>query len=399
LERVSAFNMLTATAISRVPMQRIGLLLSKSPDWLARLFGERALTLQFKELNFLHTARWVNVGRFPRVTADQPRERRSPRWMLFCANFNGDWDAYFGAFMEGMGEGVYDLWGQCVGYPGFPAADTAYELIAWLRGRAPISQHFYAAYPQATTDDVRSALRVHREVSSVALDLRARPVTGESSRHVEETFDALAVRIQHCLGEIGPPPDAPPPPTLPDGTIRGVVTLFPVLPGDEQALMAAIEALPAGTDSPFRRVAGTHFARLAVLCRDEAGRHPRETIELRNSYLLFAADFDESGSSRGAEQRFFEAVYRVITDDVRSVWAHCWGFDAVEDARQFGVLARRCRCKVLREFVDYPDASLRSVLTALVSQRRLVPLVGSRRRGGPVTAEEILSFLDERAAG
>jgi len=54
---------------------------------------------------------------------------------------------------------------------------------------------------------------------------------------------------------------------------------------------------------------------------------------------------------------------------------------------------------VLHEFVDYPDESLRSVLTALRSQRGFLDLVQRRTAGRTITASDVLKFLGHPPAG
>jgi hypothetical protein len=398
--RVSAVNLITATRIHRVPVQRLGFTLSRAPDWFARKFDEQGLERQFKTLNFLHTARWVRLGRFRHFVAHQPRERLSPRWVLFTANFNGDWAPYFGAFMEAMAEGVYDIWGQSIDYPGFPAPDTANELRDWLATRLPSTQHYYAAYPHATTNDVRSAARVRRDVCSLAIDLQTRQGAARDEIAVTRAFDDVTRGVRHCLGPIDPPwPALVAPSTVLDGTIRGVVAVFPVLPDHEVALRADLEALPVCVESPFRKVPGTHFARLALLHRSEVGRHPKTQLSLRNSYLLFAADYDGHGPTRTSTEHYFRMLYRTIPDDARAVWRHCAGFEYADTDGEFAELATRGRCPVLREFVDYPEESLRSVLTALGSQRRFVELVQRRSSGGMIDAQDVLEFLSHPPSG
>ena len=176
--------------------------------------------------------------------------------------------------------------------------------------------------------------------------------------------------------------------------------MFPVLPDHEQALKAEIEAWPTDVGSPMRNVPGTHYARLAILHRSEIGRHPTTELALRNSHLLFTADFDGRGPTRESVERFFRAVHRSIPDEVRAVWQeHCAGFEYADTDSEFAKLATRGRCRVLREFVDYPEESLRSVLTALRSQRRFVDLVQRRTAGGTITASDVLEFLEHSPSG
>jgi hypothetical protein len=390
--------LITATRLPRVPLQRFGFLLSRSPNWLARIFDEQALRLWFKTFNFLHTARWVSLGRFPYVAREQPREPLGgPRWVLYIANYDGAWDPYFGAFMEAMGEGVYDIWGQSIGYPGFPAAGTANDLRAWLQTRLPENQHYYAAYPWATANDVRAALRVRREVLSVALELRARPdVTGSTDASL--MFDDLVRRIRDCLGPIEPqrwPPPEDLPVILPDGGLGSYVAVFPLQQGCEERVRAEIKALPPGNDSPFRRVPGVHFARLALLDRTEIGSFPNESdnVTLRNSYLLFAADFDGLSSGPSAGMEFVGSVFDSMPEQVSSIWQHCWGFEHEKGRDSFLDLASRCRCPTLNKFLDCPAESLGSVLAALAAHESVVMLARRRSRGDSILAEDLIDFL------
>ena len=243
--RINPVNLVTATRLLRVPTQRLGFLLSKLPEWLARPFDELSLERQLKTLNFLHTTRWVDVGRFPRVTRDLRRERFGIRWVLYTGNFDGQWEPYFGAFMEAMGEGVYDVWGQSVDYPKFPAPRTANALEDWLVTRIPPSQHYYVAYPHVTTNDIRCALRVRREVCSLAVELATRHGGACSTEVVTRAFDEITARVRHCLQPIDFPAWRQPP-TLADGSIGGIVAIFPLRPGHEPFLRQAIEQLPSG---------------------------------------------------------------------------------------------------------------------------------------------------------
>jgi hypothetical protein len=407
--RVFSVNLITATRLWGVPSQRVGFLLSRSPDWLSRLFDEPSLEDYFKTFNFLHTARWMALGRFPHLSPDQPREAISTRWVLFMANFDGDWDAYFPVFMEAMGEGVYDIWGRSVGYPGFPAPGRAYRLVDWLDTRIVPSQHYYAAYPHATANDVRTASRVRRELRSAALDLRQERVP--EGTDVGPRLDDLARRLRQCLGPVGRPAAGwVAPPTSTEGSIEAVVAVFPVLPGHEEEVRGATAAFGDGPSSPFFRIPGTHFARMVLLHRDEVGLYPdgaerdglasggRPNVvlrdRLRNSYLVVAADFDGVGDPRAASERFFQTLYRSDPAAVESVWSHCWGYATVNDEREFSDLAWRCRRPILREYLDYGDESLASVLAALSGHAGFVELVAQRGRSEAVAARHLLNRLD-----
>ena len=122
-------------------------------------------------------------------------------------------------------------------------------------------------------------------------------------------------------------------------------------------------------------------------------------MTLRNSYLLFTADFDGVGSARERGGRYFRAMFRGMPKEVQKVWTHCDGFENVDDEGRFVDAAVRCRCRNLREFIDYPEESLSSVLTALGSQRAMVDLVGCRGQGRSIESGQVLAFLDHQPVG
>ena len=147
------------------------------------------------------------------------------------------------------------------------------------------------------------------------------------------------------------------------------VAVAPIVPGRERDVVARIERLPAGGKSPFRNVEGTHFARLAVLDRRTASFHPRRAIELRHSWLLFAADFDghfgvrepaERRMHRDEVNRYMSAVDTV--PELRHVWRDCIGFHRARP------LAELIEPNVIRRFVlflDHGDTTLRDIDEAL----------------------------------
>ncbi len=409
--RITSVNLVTATPLRGRPAQRLGFVLSKSQQWLplSAMFDEPSLAVYFKTFNFLHSARWLSLGRFPRVTQDQPKEPLSPRWTLFMANFDGDWDAYFATFMQAMGEGVYDIWGQSVEYPGFPARGRAYQLVDWLNTRIVPSQHYYAAYPLTTANDVRAAARVRRELLSAALDLRVAGTDPDCD--VSPLFDDLVRSLRQCLGPVGTRPGGwPDPPAPRDGHMEGVCSVFPVLPGHEDLVEAAAGALGPGPASPFSRLPGTHFARILLIHRQRVGCYPDprrpkmeapltgqpalvEMNRLANSYLVVAADVDGGGDRRATSDRFFRALHLVGDGAVHSIFSHCFGFATVNDERDFADLAWRGRRPLRREYMDHADESLRSVLAALAGHAPFVEMVRYRNQGGVVTAGDLLATL------
>ena len=148
--------------------------------------------------------------------------------------------------------------------------------------------------------------------------------------------------------------------------------------------------------SPFRRVPGTHFARLAVLDRQTAPFHPRQAVTMRNSWLLLAVDFDGEFTDEERRARRMESgeVRRYLRSvdhepELRNAWRDCFGFKpnvALEDLLEPSVVERF----VL--FRDHGDTTLAEIVPALELKRSFMSLLGS---GELETAEHIEQFLAE----
>jgi hypothetical protein len=106
-----------------------------------------------------------------------------------------------------------------------------------------------------------------------------------------------------------------------------LVVMAPLKDGREEQLLATLGAMPTGQQSPFARVASTHFARwlliAALLGPDGEPTGPAQP------YLLFTADFDDS------LDRWAAAVAGVIGPDVDRVFDHCHGYPGTSDAQPF----------------------------------------------------------------
>ena len=368
--------------------------MTRRPAWITRGFaGREPGGLTLKRLNILHSATWLRAGRFPAIEGCPPETHP---WVLFCSNFAGPWDPYRQAFLDVQGKGVRTMWGTSIGFPKFPGRGSRYELEDWVQYRLPQTDHYYRAYPGLSPNDVRSAVRLAKEVEALAFSWQAARCE-DDGQALRCTFERLVTRVQDCLG--GVPDEAlrvKPTLGLPTATgMSNFVSLMPILPGRERRVRAKAQALGSDT-SPFRAVPGTHFARLAVLDRRTAAFHPRQTVTMRNSWLLFAVDFDgefadEEPAARrmngGEIRRYLRAV-----DDVpvlRDMWCDCFGFRshaALEDLLEPSVIERF----VL--FRDHGDTTLAEIISALKLKQRFVCLLGNRQLK---TADQIERYLAE----
>jgi hypothetical protein len=173
------------------------------PTWLFKSRLEGLL-----ELSFIHFARWVIVpkGGLPRLSEEQPREHLAYDYLYFASNYNGQWDHYIDAFSDVVAGGLDGMWHGSVNW--VPATYVA-GLKRWVRwhqikrGIVP-TDHYYCAYPHATTTDIKGALQL-----CDALVVFQKECAAQSPDETDDAFMArfhsLLIRVQHCLGSSGPP--------------------------------------------------------------------------------------------------------------------------------------------------------------------------------------------------
>ena len=173
---------------------------------------------------------------------------------------------------------------------------------------------------------------------------------------------------------------------------------MPIRPGLVDATVRRLEALPR-RDSPFSRVPGTHFARLAVIDRTVAGRHPNVDVPLKHSWLLFVADFDgrftdvEGRRARPPASESARYLCQVLAEPaLSSIWDDCYGFD--RPARRMDALHASIVARAVF-FRDYPGSTLADVLDALDVQARLMSWLANANL---TDAAAIGHFLDDLIA-
>ena len=125
-----------------------------------------------KQLSFIHFARWVSVGRndFPHLSETQPREDLKYDYLLFFSNFNGTWNQYIDAFSSVLYVGLNAIWFWSKKYPGSRPVTAFKRYIALVQFD---TDYFYNVYPNASTNDVKAALRVHDALNRFAQSSQA----------------------------------------------------------------------------------------------------------------------------------------------------------------------------------------------------------------------------------
>lgn len=127
-------------------------------------FGKQS-RVDLLALSFIHFARWAIVDRdaFPHLDDEQPEEDLEYDYLLFCSNFNGTWGEYIDAFSSVLPAGMDRIWKWSVNYPG---AEPITPFKEYIHANQLDNDHYYSAYPGASTNDVKRALHLQRELDA-----------------------------------------------------------------------------------------------------------------------------------------------------------------------------------------------------------------------------------------
>jgi hypothetical protein len=336
-------------------------------DWLIR-FGRdvkrdvfEPVGDQFKRLNHLHYARWSLVDRLPRTSPEQPDETGPYTLLLFTSHFDFGWRRYLGTFIEVVGNGMQHLWGDS---PSWVApSDGFYRFEKFVEDQRVEHAHLFAAYPNWSCNDVRCALRIHDDCESfdrneAVLRDRLGVDTGTEARR-----RTLRRRLQYCLGDLSP--ICPKYQGLPAATTpkqpyptQGVTYLVPLPHSAVEEVADMFCDLPYGPASPFARVPGTHFARMALIDDRYFARQPKVDA-FRSAYLLISAEID--GDPKPWLTTLFEDAA------LRAILERCWGFTGRSDVSSF---LSPCRIDKTLEFIDYPMTTVADIFAASAGLER-----------------------------
>jgi hypothetical protein len=166
-----------STAITVVTPVRRWWALWLRADWAALAVLKLALRQRgpsrpVRRLSFISFAHWALVDSVPAHGRGRSlrlrRRRRRPLphpYVLFHSNFNGAAHEYFEAFTRGLTIRMRGLWAGAYDIPD-PGDLTAFS--RYIADRWAGCDHYYAAYPQASTKMVLAALELERRFGDFA---------------------------------------------------------------------------------------------------------------------------------------------------------------------------------------------------------------------------------------
>jgi hypothetical protein len=158
------------------------------------------------------------------------------------------------------------------------------------------------------------------------------------------------------------------------GQAYALTLLTRIVRGREDALTAALAALPKGPDSPLAALPGTHFARF-VIVPDLIARSGTATPgEAETRYLLFSACFD------GELDPYLWAICDCIPETADRIWGACDRYPGSADWAAFARWAEANQVHTNAFAGGYLDAPLEDVGEALC-QREWLRDFALRARG------------------
>jgi hypothetical protein len=173
-----------ATAITVLtPYKWTGRIVLPIVFWIGRHVTATLEKLQ--TLSFIHYARWVIIKEFP------GGERLNYPYLMFESNFNGSWDQYIDAFSEVVPARMKGIWGTSFGFPGPIPVEPFKD---YIRANEYVANHYYNAYPGATTTEIVSAAKVAKAVD----ELRARADRLDPAAF-KAAYEDMLTSIQHDL--------------------------------------------------------------------------------------------------------------------------------------------------------------------------------------------------------
>lgn len=151
-------------------------------------------------LSLIHYARWVILRDkdFPVLSDNQPREKLKYGYMLFFSNFNGSWTQYVDSFSSAIPGGLNLLWHRNIGWPN-AVPETPFN--KYVVSKQIWTEHYYNAYPLASSNDVKSAKRVMAGVLNLSQNLDT-----ISAEDFKKVYDQATLDLQFDLSQMEPTP-------------------------------------------------------------------------------------------------------------------------------------------------------------------------------------------------
>ena len=313
-------------------------------------------------LNFIHFGRWVVLNQHPYRghraqglprfrSAGQPPETIPYGLMLFTSNFDDDWEPYVDIFMEAAVDELGAFWDNM---PDWQRPSAGFEDFFEFVNRHTVPHgHYYSAFKNLATADIKAALFVDRHVRSFL-----NRTAGMSDPAWDLAYRRLITKLQRSLGTIADSPGIPTKRATwsTSGQHLSLTSLAP-LPRDRIELVQGAIASMNAKPSPFGDIHGTHFARLSII---ESVTNGDDKVPLASAYVLLSADADgRDASMLGWVGRLHQALSNTPHPSlIDAIWGECYGFPPGATQEEFEQYIEATSFAPTVPFADYPRISL-----------------------------------------
>ena len=123
-----------------------------------RVLRQREPSRPVRTLSFISFGRWA-------VVSEVAGRRLPDPYIVFQSNFNGAAAEYFEAFARGLKWRMRGLW---AGAYNVPDPNRLIDFASYIDRHWVATEHYYCAYPQASTKMILSALAVREEFDRFA---------------------------------------------------------------------------------------------------------------------------------------------------------------------------------------------------------------------------------------
>jgi hypothetical protein len=118
--------------------------------------------------------------------------------MLFFSNFNGSWDQYVDSFSSAISSGLNLFWFRNIKYPG---SVPMLPFHRYITSNQIWTDYYYNAYPMASSNDVKAAQRVRKELLTFISD-----VENANPDEFQKQYNTLLINVQHDISQMGDNP-------------------------------------------------------------------------------------------------------------------------------------------------------------------------------------------------
>ncbi|HTX12144.1 MAG TPA: hypothetical protein VME22_26245 [Solirubrobacteraceae bacterium] len=273
------------------------------------------------QLALIHYARLMILDWLPPSEGNGGWRGLRWKYLLFESNYDGTHADYVRTFAEVLPARILAMWSACFGFDttvrakGIPLASSGFQRFLELNQLEVLE--FYAAYPYATTLDVRQAILLQAILAEASREAGghdlARELTGETATAaLGPTSPPLTIRQRFSA--------------VYDPWRRSLSGRYGVNP------LTIITPLPHGLDETLREACAdrrlleglsetqTHFARLVILPRHLTDLGQPDADMLDTPYLLFSSD------AWGTAYDQIEAIRTKLGDSCDLIWGRCYGY-------------------------------------------------------------------------